>query len=111
VASAPEQLALLVLAHLLPALLDDAAQRLIPRSPLEGGGEWLVGRGGEVNRAGENAHRDPRARDPRTRPARTRPTVSENHVLRACVKCFWSLIRFRGRNFKAHHLDFFVIVS
>jgi len=49
VASAPEQLALLVLAHLLPALLDHAAQRPFLDDPRDGGGDWLVARSGEVN--------------------------------------------------------------
>jgi hypothetical protein len=49
VASAPEQLALLVLAHLLPALLDHAAQRPFLGEPRDGGGDWLVAHRFEVN--------------------------------------------------------------
>jgi hypothetical protein len=54
-ASAPEQLALLVFAHLLPALLDHAAQRPFLDDPRDGGGDWLVARRGEVNGCARSA--------------------------------------------------------
>jgi hypothetical protein len=69
VASAPEQLALLVLAHLLPALLDHAAQKPFLDDPRDGGGDWLVARGGEVNGCARTARDrcDARARAERER--------------------------------------------
>jgi hypothetical protein len=110
VASAPEQLALLVLAHLLPTLLDDAAQRLFLAGPRDGGGDWLVGRRGEVNGCDAKARRGRARSRSGAHRARDRAAVSQNSVLYACMKGISAPIRFRGRNFEAHHLDFFVIV-
>jgi hypothetical protein len=104
VASAPEQLALLVLAHLLPALLDDAAQRLSLDVRAMAAASWLVGRRGEVNRAWVHV------RSPVRGGAGARGN-SKNAVLHATLQRFLVRFQFRGRNFEAHHLDFFVIVS
>jgi len=95
VASTPEQLALLVLAHLLPALLDHAAQRPSLGEPRDGGGDWLVADRFEVNREARGA----------------RSARAERRVRTLFETAFPDRIWFRGRNLKAHHLDFFAIVS
>jgi hypothetical protein len=87
VASAPEQLALLVLAHLLPTFLDHAAHWPCLGEPRDGGRDWLVAQRLEVNAA------------PSETPFRFGSTV------------LLGRFQFRGRNSRAHHLDFFVIVS
>jgi hypothetical protein len=103
VASAPEQLALLVFAHLLPALLDHAAHRLSSMNR-DGGRDWLVAHRFEVN--GQSAVPLRRARCGRAVQRGARSVIHRSQGLQIS-----GLFRFSGRNSRVHHLDFFVIVA